>query len=240
MNSLLCDLHTHTLDDPRDHHVWHKAEELIDEAAKKHYGALAVTLHGKQVFSESWRQYAADRGITLIPGVEQDIEGCHVLLLNFDRDAADGIRNFQELAKARRPENLVIAAHPYFPGEICLGDKLLEYAECFDAIEVTGFYHPYWDPNQKALRVAKQLAKPVVGNSDTHALSQFGKTASFIAVEGDTTPLSIVQAIKAGRVTVASRALKAWEMALIGYQVVGRGYFPWVNYKRRRGHSASV
>jgi predicted metal-dependent phosphoesterase TrpH len=235
MISLLCDFHNHTVDDPRDKHVWHKAEELMDKAAAMGYGALAITLHGRQYFPQHWQEYAAERGIILVSGVEQDIEGCHVLLLNFDRDAANGIRTFAELAACKREDNLVIAAHPFFPGEICLGEKVFENAELWDALEVTGFYHSQWNPNAKAIAAAQKLNLPVVGNSDTHTLDQFGSTSSHIEIEGEPSAKALVQAVKAKRVQVQSRALSAFELGRIGYKVVGRGYMPWIDYKRTRG-----
>lgn len=237
MPSLLCDLHNHTVDDPRDKHVWHTAEELIDRAAALGYGVLAITLHGLQRPLGHLSEYAAEKGILLLPGVEQDIEGCHVLLLNFDRDAANGIRTFQDLQRERRKENLVIAAHPFFPGEICLRERVFEHAELFDALEITSFYHPLWNPNAKAQEAALKLNLPTVGNSDTHALNQFGTTCSLVEVAGEVTALSVLEGIKARRVQVKTRALNAWQIGRIGYQVVGRGYMPWINYPRQRGRN---
>lgn len=235
---LRCDFHNHTIDDPRDKHVWHTGEELIDRAKAEGLQALAITLHGYQGRPSHLFDYAAERGLTLIPGVEQDIDGCHVLLLNFDRDAANGIRNFADLAAARREDNLVIAAHPFFPGEICLGEKVFEHAELFDALEVTGFYHPQWNPNAKAIAAAKTLNLPVVGNSDTHTLQQCGTTSSRVEIEDSSREdviLQIVRGIKKGRVEVESRPLSLFEMGQIGYKVVGKGYMPWVDYKKSRG-----
>ena len=236
---LRTDFHLHTIDDPRDKQVWHTAFELFDKAAFLGYRALAITLHGRQHFPPEWLSYTADLGITLIPGVEQDIEGCHVLLLNFDRDAANGIRSFEELARERRPENLVVAAHPFFPSSICLQEKLIEHAELFDAIEVTGFYQSGWNPNTKAIQVAAELKLPILGNSDTHTLEQLGSTFSEVTIAGEANPLNLVKAIKAGRVEVQSRALGALEMGRITWKVVGRGYMPWVDDKRTRGMKAA-
>lgn len=241
-----CDFHSHTINDPRDKHVWHTGEELIDKAQSQGFGALAITLHGRQYFPRHLEEYAAERGVLLMPGVEQDINGCHVLLLNFEKDAANGIRNFKDLAAEKRPGTMVIAAHPFFPGEICLGEKVMEHAELFDALEITGFYHPWWNPNLKALEVAATLNKRVVGNSDTHTLQQLGSTFSEIEVDLPwdigTSPasarlaqrLALIDSMKAGRIEVHSRPLRAHELGSIGYKVVGRGYMPWVDYKKTR------
>jgi len=229
------DLHLHTIDDPMDHHVKHTAEELIDKAARLGYTVLAITLHNRQFESFRIRDYAADRGITLIPGVEQDIEGAHVLLLNFARETADSIRTFADLRRARRPDNLTVAAHPFYPNSVCLKDRLYEHAELFDAVEMSGFHHLHWNPNLKAEKAAAKLGLPMLGNSDTHTLEQFGSI--WTEVECDSRAEGVIEALKKGRGRIQSRTLSALEMGVITYKVVAKGYMPWVNYKRKRGHT---
>ncbi len=125
MPVLRFDFHLHTLDDPVDHHVFHTVFELIDKAAGLGYGALAITLHNTQFESSRASEYAAERGIMLLPGTERDIEGCHVLLINYPRQVTEAIHTFDDLRKARSNERLArdglaIAAHPFFPGGVSL------------------------------------------------------------------------------------------------------------------------
>lgn len=228
------DFHMHTLDDPEDHHVYHTVFELIDKAASLDYGALAITLHNSQYESRTATRYAAERGILLLSGIERDIEGCHVLLIHYPKQVTESIRTFADLRKAKTPEGLVIAAHPFFPGGVSLRGKLLEHRDLFDAVEVSGFYHRLWDPNRKGREAAQALGLPLVGNSDTHTLEQFGTTWS--EIDCDANPASLIQGIKAGRAVVKSRALLSHEIGLITYKVVGRGYMRWINYKRTRGY----
>ena len=230
----------HTLDDPFDNHVYHTVFELLDKAAALAYDALAITLHTRQFQSRAAEEYARERGILLIPGVEQDIEECHVLLINFPKEAADGIRTFADLARVKAelarkgaPESLVIAPHPFFPSGVALQEKFWEHKELFDAIEVSGFFHRLWDPNQKARDAALKLGLPLVGNSDTHTLEQFGKTWSEVRCEKDA--VSILRAIKAGKAVIKGRSLKVGEMGVIGWKVIAQGYMKWINYKRKRG-----
>jgi predicted metal-dependent phosphoesterase TrpH len=234
------DFHMHTLDDPFDQHVYHTVFELLDKAALLRYDALAITLHTSQFQSRTAEAYARDKGILLIPGIEQDIENTHVLLINFPKDASEGIRSFADLAKVKAdlartgaPESLVIAPHPFFPSGVALKEKFWEHKELFDAVEVSGFFHRFWNPNLKAMQAAQSLGLPLVGNSDTHTLEQFGKTWSEVECGKDTT--SILQAIKAGKAAVKGRSLKVGEMGLIGWKVIAQGYMKWINYKRSRG-----
>ena len=211
----------HTLDDPVDHHVYHTVFELLDIAASLNYDAVAITLHTKQFESYEADQYAREKGILLIRGVEQDIEGCHVLLINFPKAVSEGIQTFKDLALAKAelirtgaPEFLVVAPHPFFPSGVALQEKFWEHKELFDAIEVSGFYHRLWNPNQKAMDAAKSLGLPLIGNSDTHTLEQFGKT--WTEVECDKDVVSILKAIKAKKALVKGRALSVSEMGVIG------------------------
>jgi predicted metal-dependent phosphoesterase TrpH len=231
---LKTDFHLHTLDDPYDHHVYHTVFELLDKAAALGYGALAITLHNAQFESREATGYAAERGILLLPGVERDIEGSHVLLINYPKAVIEGIRTFADLRKAKRPEGLVIAAHPFFPGGVSLRDDLVRHRDCFDAVEISGFYHRLWNPNRKGRDAARRLGLPLVGNSDTHTLEQFGTTWS--EVDCEHTPEAVVQAVREGRVAVRGRALEAAEMGVIAYKVVARGYMKWINYKQVRGY----
>ena len=235
------DFHMHTLDDPYDQHVYHTVYELIDKAADLGFGALAITLHSQQFQSQSALAYAEERGILLIPGVEQNIEGVHVLLLNFPKDIADGISSFSELAAARSAlvtagaaETLVVAPHPFFPSGVSLLEKFWEHSGHFDAVEVSGFYHRFWDPNHKARRAAKKIGLPLIGNSDTHTLEQFGKTWSEAHCERDAD--SLIRAVKSGQAIVRGRSLTFIEMAVVGWKVIAKGYMRWINYKRQRGY----
>jgi predicted metal-dependent phosphoesterase TrpH len=239
------DFHMHTLDDPVDHHVYHTVFELLDKAASLRYDALAVTLHTRQFASSEAERYARDRGILLIPGIEQDIEGCHVLLINFPKEASEGIRTFEDLrrvkaesARSGARESLIIAPHPFFPGGVALKDKFWAHKDVFDAVEVSGFFHKYWNPNRKAEAAAASLGLPLVGNSDTHTLRQFGTTWSEAESEKDTA--SLLRAIKAGKVEVKGRALAAGELGVIGWKVIAQGYMKWINYKRKRGWQPAV
>lgn len=238
------DFHMHTLDDPKDQHVYHTAFELIDKASGMGYDALAITLHTRQFESQTAIAYALDRGILLVPGVEQDVEGSHVLLINFPKAAAEAVRSFEDIRRLREQASrssastLVVAPHPFFPSGVALKEKFWRHRELFDAIEVSGFYHAKWNPNLKALQAAEKLGLPLIGNSDTHTLEQFGKT--WTEADCEPTVEGIIQAVKEGRTVIKGRSLAAVEMGRITWQVVAKGYMKWINYKRKRGYTPAA
>ena len=222
---LKVDLHTHTSDDPIDV-VPHSTRQLIDCAAAHGFDALAVTLHDRQRDVTDLVDYARQRAIVLVPGLERTIHGKHVLLLNFPREA-ESIENFAQLAqlKARHPEGLVVAPHPFFRLWTCLGSLLEQHAELFDAVEVNAFYTAGFDFNRAAIRWARAHGKVMVGNSDAHRLSLVGST--FSLVDAEPSADAICSAIKAGRSVVQTRPLSLIEAGTYFASLTAAGLLPW-------------
>jgi len=205
---LKVDLHIHTADDPVDH-IPYTTRELIDRAATLRYDALAITLHDRQLDLRAFEAYAANRGITLIRGIERTICGKHVLLLNFS-DAVEQVTTFDDLARLRaREAGLVIAPHPFFPAASALNGVLDAHADLFDAVEWSAMFTRALNFNRAARRWAARHGKPLVGNGDVHRLYQFGSCYSL--VDADRSPSAICAAIRAGRVVVKARPLSTLE-----------------------------
>jgi len=207
---LKVELHSHTADDPHDS-IPYSSTDLIDRAAALGYGALAITLHNKQLDITNLRAYAAERGVVLIPGIERTIQGKHVLLLNFPA-AAENVRTFTDLERLKqRCRGLVVAPHPFFPSRSCLWTYLNRHSHLFDAVECNAMFTREADFNRPARRWARQAGKPMVGNGDVHRLCQLGTTYSLVEAVPD--PDAICQAIVAGRVSVVDRPL-TWREAV--------------------------
>ena len=208
--SLKADLHLHTAEDPLDR-IRYSSKELISKAADEGFDVISITNHHKMTFNQDLFSYAHERGILLIPGVELTIKRRHVLVLNPPPFKA--CSDFLSLSRLRRPETLIIAPHPYFPGSYSLNGYLLRYLHLFDALEYCHFYSPRINFNQRAVEVSRSFGFPLVGNSDAHFLSQLGTTYSFIYAEKNLE--AIFEAIRQNRVKVATRPLKTFEMGSI-------------------------
>jgi predicted metal-dependent phosphoesterase TrpH len=199
---LKVELHSHTDDDPQDR-IPHTTVQLIDRAAALGYGALAVTLHDRQLDLTPFVAYARERGVALIPGVERTIEGRHVLLLNFSA-AAERVRSFEDVARLKTRElGLVVAPHPFFPATSCLRGRMHRHPELFDAVEYNAMFTGSINFNAAAERWARTHGRPLVGNGDVHRLEQLGSAYSLVDAEPD--PHAICDAIRAGRVRVEAR-----------------------------------
>jgi predicted metal-dependent phosphoesterase TrpH len=203
---LKIELHAHTSADPHDY-IPHSTTELIDRAASLGYQGLAITLHERWFDISSVVDYAHTRGVTLIRGVEQSIQGKHVLLLNFDQ-AAEHVHSFDELRELRssQPAGLVVAPHPFYPARCCLGGLLEQHADLFDAVELNAFYTVTLNHfNRLAVGWARRTGKPIVANADVHRLHQLGSTFSLVDAAPDAG--AICAAVRAGRVEIETRPL---------------------------------
>ncbi len=213
---LKADFHLHTADDPLDS-IRYTAKELISKAADQAFDVMAITNHHRVTFNRDLFHYAQERNILLIPGIEMTIERRHVLVLNPppERSCSD----FSSLAKIRRPETLIIAPHPYFPGTYSLNGHLSKHWNLFDALEYCHFYLPMINFNQRAIEVSRSVKFPLIGNSDAHFLRQLGTTFSLIYAEKNLE--SIFAAIRGNKVGVVTRPLKPLEMGTIAHRFLG-------------------
>ena len=205
------ELHTHTADDPADL-IPHTTTDLIDRASELGFGAIAVTLHDRQLDIHRFDAYARERGLVLIRGIERTIQGKHVLLLNFPA-RAERVEDFDDVAALKRdcPAGLVIAPHPFYPGSTCLRGLMDRYCGLFDAVEMNYFFTPEIDFNRPAVRWAKRHGRPLVANSDLHRLHQLGRTYSLVDAVPD--PDAICAGIRAGRVEVRTTPITLVEAA---------------------------
>lgn len=213
---LKVELHTHTSDDPVDS-IPHSTWQLLDRAASLGYGAIALTLHDRWLDPAPFATYAADLGVTLIPGIERTIAGRHVLLLNFSR-ASEGVRSFDDLARLKESEGgLVVAPHPFYPIGRCLRELLDPHADLFDAVEINAMFTSAVDFNRQARQWARARGKPMVGNGDVHRLRQLGSTYSLVDAAPD--PDAICEAIRRGRVHVHAEPLSWTSVAIVAGQL---------------------
>jgi predicted metal-dependent phosphoesterase TrpH len=207
---LKVELHAHSADDPIDA-IPHSTTQLIERAAELGYHAVALTLHDRQLDVRPYASVAAERGITLIPGIERTIQGKHVLLLNFRRGAED-VHTFDDLARLKQREpGLVIAPHPFFPGATCLRGLLDQHRALFDAVEYNGMFTSLLNFNIPAVRWAHVHGRPMVGCGDVHRLRQLGTTFSLVDAEADAD--EICAAIRAGKVHVEATP-RSWASAI--------------------------
>lgn len=231
--SLKIDLHTHTSGDPIDGYIRHSPRDLVNRAIGQGYGALAITHHTQVFHDPDLRKYAEDNGLILIPGMEANVNGKHVLLycdnddpvieeLNARSREARGNLNFDQAARLKDDglARLVVAAHPYFMLPYCLGRDLVAERHLFDFVELSWYHTGIELPvslaglnmlnrNQKARLVAGKLGLPTLSTSDTHYLGNFGRAYSTVDAEPDLESiLKVLQSKDQTKVTAVSSPMR--------------------------------
>ena len=209
---LKADLHLHTSDCKKESTITYNAFQLIDRAAEKGFDVLSITNHDTITFSRRLEDYAEQKGILLLPGVELTINRKHVLAYNLSC-RIDKICGFNDLKRLKNPKTLFIAPHPFFPSPASLGRDFIKWIDIFDAVELSHFYTRKFNFNKKALEAAERNNLPVVGSSDCHVPRQLGTTYSLIHAEKDRD--SIIKAIKRGNVMPITKPLKQAQACVI-------------------------
>jgi predicted metal-dependent phosphoesterase TrpH len=208
---LKADLHLHSNEDARDL-ITYSARELIEAAARQNFDVIAITNHEMFVYHKALANFAKEKGMLLVPGVEATIGGRHVVILNCGGEAAE-IRTFESLREYRKscPDIYVFAPHPYYPNlkGHSLQKDLLRNIDLFDGIEYCHYYTRFFDYfNRMAQRVASKYGKPMIGTSDSHHFFQLGRTYSMIECEKNV--LSVIDALKNNRIKIVSRPVSLY------------------------------
>ena len=227
---LKVEMHAHSNEDPEDYKLPYSAKSLIDEAKKKGYDVLGLTLHNKVLEGKelaSLKRYAASKGLFFFAGCEATIEGCHVIIHNITEAERSKIRSLDDLRKLKNRlqksgrEILIIAAHPYYTlpfKRISLKDLLVKNIDIFDAIEHSSMYTYLINFNRKAIRMADKYHKPLLGLGDIHTLEQLG--SNYTMVESEKSVNSIIRAIKKKHLKLVTKPLSIIKFFIISVKML--------------------
>lgn len=195
---LKCQFHVHTKGDLEDS-ISYTPEQLIDRASELKYDVLSITCHRVVIFDKKLQEYAEKKGILLIPGIEFEIDGRHILGINIDKDI-ENVNNFEKLKEYRssHSECLIIATHPFFPTKKSLKEEFTKNIELFDAVENCFAYTKIINFNKKASKLAQAHSKPIVATSDCHILRYLN--IGYVLIEAEKNISSIINSIKKDKI----------------------------------------
>jgi hypothetical protein len=214
---LKVDLHMHSLEWKQHDPDKDPARQLIDVAHQQGLDVISITDHNVVTYNKELVDYATERGILLIPGMEATIQKKHVLLYNFNF-SGNRIESFEDIKRLKRDDNLCLAPHPFYPSLTSLKNEFDRHRAIFDGLELCHFYSKRVNFNKKAIRKSRQYGLPLVGMSDAHMASQLGVTYSL--VEADKEIESVILAIKEGRVEVVSQPLGVLRLGGISFKLL--------------------
>ena len=127
---------------------------------------------------------------------------------------------FKDLKEARENNKklFTIAAHPMFLAPSCLGKKIYELPDLFDAWEYSFFHTKLLNLNKKMVKKAKKFRKPVVGNSDVHVLKDLGRT--YTLIDSEANEEAVFYAIKNNKIKVVTKSLPISEFIYIAIKAI--------------------
>jgi predicted metal-dependent phosphoesterase TrpH len=208
------DLHNHCQGDPVDA-LTHTIYEHIDQAKKMGLDALAMTWHRRVCSDEAAFAYARERGLLVMPGMEAEIDGKHLVVLGLRDGDLPGQTSWPELRalRARKPGVVVMAPHPFYPHPSCLNQRINDAVDCIDIVEWCAL-HVNWlpsrvSPNLRAARWAQRHGKPLVACSDAHSPAAIGRTPSTVEATALTED-AVLEAVRAGRVSFPRHSLEVF------------------------------
>lgn len=215
MRYVKCELHTHT--------VWSDGvmtpEELVENAVKRGYVAIASTDHNTRFAYHRIKAAADKAGLVVVEGMEWTTFYGHITVLGGNspvdwRDVnPDTVA--EKILQARASGDAVILCHPArIGGQICCGchNDFDIGAELLSGMEVWSRYNQNRDAaNAEAER---QWRARLDGGEKIAAVYGYDwhrpdkgcppYSATYVGVEGEVTPAAVVEGIKRGRTYVSS------------------------------------
>ncbi len=167
--------------------------DLVREAKRLRLDAVAITDHST---SEGWKEAleaGKKHGIIVIPGIEIETEGGHLIGLNLNEFIPDKMSVEETVGRIREQGGLSVAPHPYDLRREGIRDSFTKA----DAVEVFNSINIDRISNRIAEKRARQEGKPMVVGSDAHSREMLGRSIN--RVKADSLD-SAMREIKSGRV----------------------------------------
>jgi len=189
-------LHIHTAASPDGHS---SVTEVIEKAKSLGFDAVAITDHDTTAGAREALSIEKP-GIIIIPGIEVSTKSGHVLVLGTTKEYAKGKSAADTINEAKKDGCTVIIPHPYHRFRHAVGLVEDEALSLVDAIEAYNSRYYIPGANEKAIKKANKIKKPITAGSDAHEPDFIGYGINIIDSEEKTVD-SILKAIREGKIT---------------------------------------
>lgn len=196
---LRIDLHVHTI---YSGDALTRPEEAVIRAKAAGLDGLAITDHDTLAGALRAAELGKRHGVLVIPGMEIETRGGHLLLLAPSEPLRSGMSLAEALDMARDVGATVVLAHPYAltaPRRWRPSDLLR-----LDAVEVVNAREVLFGFSCKmARKLALAYGKPMTGGSDAHVPEAIGSAYTLIDASSDLD--EVLRAIRKGRTKPVGR-----------------------------------
>lgn len=191
---LKLDLHVHTI---FSGDALTRPREAISWARKAGLNGLAITDHDTLRGAEIAQRLARGKNIIIIPGLEVESLGGHILALGVSELVKSGLGLEETVEMIREAGGISILAHPF--ALLAPRKWSPEGLRALDAIEVVNARELLFEFSRwMAKKLASALGKPGTGGSDAHSREAIGM--AYTLIEADQDMDSILEAIRKGRI----------------------------------------
>ncbi len=204
---MLIDLHSHTW--PRSQDSLINPDDLVDRAKKTGLDAICFTEHDAIWDNKSIREISERHNFLVLPGVEISTDDGHILTYGIDRYVFGMHRSSELAGHVQGAGGAMVAAHPYrrqmpwFIRDIDEYERALERAATNPAYAyVIGLEEQNGRGSDRenafSKRLAAMMGMPGTAGTDSHAITDVGKCATYFEREiYDVRDL--IRELKAGR-----------------------------------------
>lgn len=204
---MLIDLHNHTW--PRSHDSVLDPRDLVGRAKAAGLDGVCLTEHDALWPAEEAAALAEEFGIAVIPGCEVSTDEGHILAWGMEKYVF-GMHRVQRLAEhVRERGGALVLAHPY-RRQIAWKDEPAEWTAALEralknaampqciALEVLNGRGKERE-NRFSLDLAELSNKPGTAGTDSHAVHDIGKVATWFETDAIATWQDLVAHLKQGR-----------------------------------------
>lgn len=189
---MLIDLHSHTW--PRSHDSVLNPDDLITRAKAAGLDAIVFTEHDTVWDLKSVEELRAKHNFLVLAGVEISTDDGHILAFGIDKYVF-GMHRSRELASyTERANGALVAAHPYrrqmpwfsrseeeYQASLDKASRNAAYQYCQALEELNGRGSD--KENEFSKRLCDMMKLPGTAGTDSHAISDVGKCATYFEKE---------------------------------------------------------
>ena len=204
---MLIDLHAHTW--PRSHDSVLNPDDLVERAKRAGLDAIVFTEHDTLWDEKSVKEICEKHNFLVMAGVEISTDDGHILSFGIDKYVF-GMHRSDQLAKhVSAADGAMVAAHPYrrqmpwyvrneeeYEQALQRASRNPAYQFCQGLEEING--RGSEKENAFSKRLCDQMGMPGTGGTDSHAIQDIGKCATYFEREISDVRQLIVE-LQAGR-----------------------------------------